>query len=195
MTFDKHFAPPRPARDGRLDPRYGLAAARGFRRRHDHRLHLCRLARRLRLQPGPCGRRGRAQEDARHQGGRGGEGPRDRRRRKDHGVDDQSRRRDAAVPDLVRLLQSAHDQDGGEVSEAALRALRRPVDRQGSEERRQLFRLYRRGAACQRHRRRLYDQDPASSASSPPSRFRRCCATSTRSRSAPSSPIRKSPRR
>ena len=39
------------------------------------------------------------------------------------------------------------------------------------------------------------DQDPASSASSPPSRSRRCCATSMPSRSAPSSPIRRSPRR
>ena len=36
---------------------------------------------------------------------------------------------------------------------------------------------------------------PASSASSPPSPSRRCCATSTPSRSAPSSSIRRSPRR
>ena len=43
--------------------------------------------------------------------------------------------------------------------EAALRALRRPVDRQGPEERRQLFRLYRRGAVHLRHRRRLLDQE------------------------------------
>ena len=42
--------------------------------------------------------------------------------------------------------------------EAPLRALRRPVDREGSEERRQLFRLHRRGAACQRHRRRPHVQ-------------------------------------
>ena len=82
----------------------------------------------------------------------------DRRGRKDHGVDDQSRRRDAAVPDLVRLLQPAHDQDGDQVSEAALRALRRPVERQGPEERRQLFRLYRRGPVYLRHRRRLLHQ-------------------------------------
>jgi predicted amidohydrolase len=82
-------------------------------------------ARRLRLQPGArAGRRG-AEEDARPQGGRGREGAGDRRGRKDHRVDDQSRRRVAAVPDLVRLLQPAHDQDGEEVSEAALRALRR----------------------------------------------------------------------
>ena len=41
-------------------------------------------------------------------------------------------------------------------SEAALPALRRTVDaRQASEERRQLFRLHRRGAVHQRHRRRL----------------------------------------
>ena len=39
------------------------------------------------------------------------------------------------------------------------------------------------------------DARPASSASSPPSRSRRCCATSTPSRSAPSSPIRRPPRR
>ena len=90
--------------------------------------------------------------------GRGRKGAGDRRRRKDHGVDDQSRRRDAAVPDLVRLLQSAHDQDGGQVPKAALRALRRPVDRQGSEERRQLFRLHRRGAVYLRHRRRPLHQ-------------------------------------
>ena len=90
-------------------------------------------------------RRRRAQEDGRRQGGRGREGPGDRCGREDHGVHDQSRRRDAPVPDLVRLLQPAHDQDRRQISEAALRALRRPVDRQGSEERRQLFRLYRRG--------------------------------------------------
>ena len=86
-------------------------------------------------------------------------GPGNRRRRKDHGVDDQSRRRDAAVPDLVRILQSAHDQDGEQVSKASLRALRRLVERQGSEERRQLFRLHRRGAIYFRHRRRLLHQD------------------------------------
>ena len=45
---------------------------------------------------------------------------------------DQPRRRHAAVPDLVRLLRPAHAQDGGEISEAALPALRRPVERQGS---------------------------------------------------------------
>ena len=105
-----------------------------------------------------AGRRG-AEEDAGPQGRRGRKGPGDRRGRKDDGVDDQSRRRDADVPDLVRLLQSAHDQDGEQVSKAALRALRRIVERQGSEERRQLFRLYRRGAIHLRHRRRLFDQD------------------------------------
>ena len=46
------------------------------------------------------------------------------------------------------------------------------------EERRQLFRLYRRGAICRRHRRRPCPARAASSASSPPSRSRRCCATS-----------------
>ena len=136
-----------------------FGARAGLRGRHHDRLHLCRLARRLRLQPGACaGRRG-AEEDARPQGGRGRKGPGDRRGREDHGVDDQSRRRLAAVPDLVRLLQPAHDQDGEQVPEAALRALRRPVERQGSEERRQLFRLYRRGAVHFRHRRRLLHQD------------------------------------
>ena len=139
-----------------------------------------------------AGRR-RAQEDAGHQGRRGGEGAGDRRGREDHGVHDQSRRRDAAVPDFVRLLQPAHDQDGQQISEASLRALRRPVDREGPEERRQLFRLHRRGAVRQRHRRRLHRPSPASSASSPPSRSRRCCATSTPSRWAPSSPIRRRP--
>ena len=105
-----------------------------------------------------AGRRG-AEENARPQGDRRRKGAGDRRRRKDHGVDDQSRRRLAAVSDLVRILQPAHDQDGEQVSEAALRTLRRAVDRQGSEERRQLFRLYRRGAIYLRHRRRLLDQD------------------------------------
>ena len=82
-------------------------------------------------------------------------------------------------------------QDGGEIPEGPLRAWRRPVDRQGPEEHRQLFRLHRRGAVHQRHRRRLRDQDRASSASSRPSRSRRCCATSTPSRSAPGSSIRR----
>ena len=40
----------------------------------------------------------------------------------------------------------------------SVRALRRPVDDEGPEERRQLFRLYRRGPVRQRHRRRLFDQ-------------------------------------
>ena len=157
--FRQDFAPPRPARNGRADVWSGAAAASGRRRGNDRRLHLCRLARRLRLQPGARRRRRRPQEHARRQDRRGGESPRDRRRRKDHGVDDQSRRRDAAVPDLVRLLQPAHDQDGAEISEAALPALRRAVERQGSEERRQLFRLYRRGAARQRRRRRLHVEE------------------------------------
>ena len=58
---------------------------------------------------------------------------------------------------------------------------------QAPEERRQLFRLHRRGAVPRRHRRRATPPRPASSASSPPSRSRRCCATSTPSRSARSS--------
>ena len=61
----------------------------------------------------------------------------------------------------------------------AFRALRRPVDRQGSEERRQLLRLHRRSSIRQRHRGRRIRPSPASSASSPPSRSRRSCATST----------------
>ena len=152
----QNFASQRSARNGRVRPRHGSAAAASFRRRYDHRLHLCRLARRLRLQPGPCRRRRRAEENARHQGRRGRESAGDRRRGKDHGVDDQSRRRDAAVPDILRLLQPAHAQDGGEVSEAPLRALRRSVVGEGSEERRQLFRLHRRGSIRRRHRRRLF---------------------------------------
>ena len=59
-------------------------------------------------------------------------------------------------PTSFGYYNPAHDQDGDEVSEASLRALRRPVDGQGSEERRQLFRLYRRSAACRRHCRRLF---------------------------------------
>ena len=97
-------APP-PRRSPRPLP--GRAA---FASRHRRRLRLCRLARRLRLQPGARRRRRRAEEDARRQGGRGGERPGDRRGREDHGVHDQSRRRDAALPDLVRLFQPAHAQ-------------------------------------------------------------------------------------
>src|SRR5580698_3467491 len=95
----------------------------GGRGYHD-RLYLCRIARRLRLQPGPCARRRGAEENARPQGGGGRKSPGDRRSREDHGVDDQSRRRDAAVSDLVRILQPAHDQDGEQVSKTSLRALR-----------------------------------------------------------------------
>ena len=143
----------------RTGARNGFRRTRARPRRHHDRLHLCRLARRLRLQPGPragcCG----AEEDRRPQGGRGRKGPGDRRGREDHRVHDQSRRRLAAVPDLVRLLQPAHDQDGEQVSKTSLRALRRAVERQGSEERRQLFRLYRRGPVHFRHRRRLLLQE------------------------------------
>ena len=72
------------------------------------RLHLCRAARRLRLQPGA--RRGgrHREEDAGRQGGRGGEGAGDGRRREIDGEHDQPRRRHAALPDLVRLLRPAH---------------------------------------------------------------------------------------
>ena len=74
--------------------------------------------------------------------------------------------------------------------------LRRPVDRgQAPEEHRQLLRLHRRGAVPRRHRRRLDHQDAASWASSPPSRSRRCCATSTPSPWARSRSIRRSRRR
>ena len=144
--FQQDFAPPRSARNGRADVWSGAAAASGRRGGNDRRLHLCRPARRLRLQPGPRRRRRRRQEDARRQDRRGGEGPRDRSRSRRPWKHDQSRRRDAALPDLVRLLRPAHpDQDGAEVPEAALPALRRSVDGEGSEERRQLFRLHRRG--------------------------------------------------
>ena len=107
-------------------------------------------------------------------------------------IDDQSRRRDAAVPDLVRLLQSAHAQGGGEVSEAAFEhcgGLWPDKDPKnagsyfGYIDEAQYMSAASSPAICRR---------PASSASSPPSRSRRCCATSTRSPWAPSSPIRKS---
>ncbi len=65
----------------------------------------------------------------------------------------------------------------------------------GPEERGQLFRLYRRGAVHFGHRRGLLTSRAASSASSRPSRSRRCCATSTHLRWAPSSPIPRPPRR
>ena len=68
-------------------------------------------------------------------GDRRGEGARDRGRAEDHGLDDRAGRRRADLPHLLRLLRSAHDQDGGEVSEGALRALRRPVDRGASTRR------------------------------------------------------------
>ena len=55
---------------------------------------------------------------------------------------------------------------------------------QAPQERRQLLRLHRRSRIRLRHRRGLDHARRTSSASSPPSRFRRCCATSTPSRSA-----------
>ena len=163
---------------------HDAAGARRVRQGYRRRLHLCRLARRLRLQPGARRRRRRAEEDARHQGGRGGEGPGNRRGREDHGVHDQSRRRHAAVPDLVRLLQPAHAQAG----QRSIPKLR-----------------FEHAAACGPRRTRRTSAAisaistrrntspasspatpprPASSASSPPSRSRRCCATSTPSCSA-----------
>jgi basic membrane lipoprotein Med (substrate-binding protein (PBP1-ABC) superfamily) len=51
--------------------------------------------------------------------------------------------RDAPVPDLVRLFQSARPQARQQIRQGAVRARRGPVDREGPEERRQLFRLYR----------------------------------------------------
>ena len=74
---------------------------------------------------------------------------------------------------------------GREVPGRHVPPLRRPVHRgQAPEERRQLLRLHRRGPVRGRHRRRAHAPRPTSSASSPPSRSPRCCATSTRSRSA-----------
>src|SRR5216683_2955353 len=157
--FWQDFTTASVARKRRAHTRHGFRRPLRCRGGNHHRLHLRRVARRLRLQPGPRARRRGAQEDARTQSGRGRKSPGDRRRRKNDGIDDQSRRRDAAVPDIVRILQSSHDQDGEQVSKAALRALRRLVERQGSEERRQLFRLHRRGAIHLRHRRRLLHQN------------------------------------
>ena len=82
-----------------------------------------------------------------------------------------------------------------EVSRRALRALRRHVDRrQAPEEHRQLLRLHRRVPVPERRDRRPHDARARSSASSPPSRSRRCCATSTPSRWARARSTRRSPR-
>ena len=149
---------------------------------------------RLRLQPGPRAGCGGHRQAARRQGPRGGDGPRDLGRPEDDGEHDQPRRGDAALPDLVRLLRSAHPQRGQEVHERDLPALRRPVPGgQAPDQRRQLLRLHRRGRVRLGHRGRPDDASRTSSASSPPSRFRRCCATSTRSRWAPSRSTRRSP--
>ena len=95
---------------------------------------------------------------------------------------DQSRRRDAALPDLVRLLRPAHAQDGAEVSEAALRALRRPVDRGKHPKNAGSYFGYIDEAQYLTGIVAGHTTKTRSSASSPPSRSRRCCATSTPSR-------------
>ena len=113
---------------------------------------------------------------------RGGERPRDGRRPEDHGEHDQPGRRHARLPDLVRLLRPAHAEDVREVSRRAVPPLRRHVERgQAPDEYRLLFRLYRHGPVPERHRRRPHLARPRRSASSPPSRSRRCCSTSTAS--------------
>src|SRR5712671_5180500 len=130
------FPPSRPARDRRIDPRRHVAAATCFRQGYRRWLHLRRVTRRLWIQSGAYGGRGRAQETPGDQGHRRREGAGNRRGRENHGVHDQSRWRDAAVSDFVWLLQPPHGQACQQVSEAALRALRWSVGRQGSEERR-----------------------------------------------------------
>ena len=83
----------------------------------------------LKLVPGRQGRRGR-------------ERSRDRRLRQDDGIDDQSRRRRADPGDLVRLLHAVRRRHGQEISERRVPPCRAAVEQgQGSEERRQLFRL------------------------------------------------------
>ena len=79
-----------------------------------------------------------------------------------------------AVPDLVRLLRSARARARAQVPRRPLLALRRPVDREEPEERRQLLRLRRGVPVPERRHRRPHDEDARSSASSPPSRSRRC---------------------
>ena len=137
-----------------------VAAARFCGRQAGRRRDLRRSQGRLRLQPGAGAGGGRDQEDARRHRGRAGEGGRDHRRAEGDGLDDRAGRRDADLSHLVRLLRSAHAEDGGEVSERALRPLRRAVDRgQASEEHRQLFRLYRRVPVPERRGGRLCDQE------------------------------------
>ena len=139
------------------------------------RLHLCRAERRLWIQPGARRSRGDAEEDAGRQDRRGREGSRNRRRVENHGEHDQAGRRDAAVPHQLRLFRPVHAEDGGQVQGHPVPPLRRPVaERQAPDEHRVVFRLHRHVPVSERHRRRPCHEDRRRSASSPPSRSRRC---------------------
>ena len=187
------FPPPSAARHRRHGACRDAAGSRRLRQGYRRRLRLCRLARRLRLQPGARRRRRRAEEDGRHQGGRGGEGPGNRRGREDHGVDDQSRRRHAPVSDLVRLLQPARAQARQQISQGAVRACRRAVDARRTRRTSAAISAISTRRSTSPASSPATPPRPASSASSPPSRSRSCCATSTPSCSARGSPIRTRP--
>ena len=193
-----NFSPHAPE-DDRLRRRGGNPQSRRgrprIRRQGSHGRHrLCRRARRLRLEPGACGRHQGAEGGAGRQGRRGRERAGDRRGLEVDGVDDQSRRRGPHPGDLVRLLQALRRRPRQEIPGRRVPPRGAVVEQgQGSEERRLLFRLSQSGAL------RRTASPPASrprrtrSASSPPSRSPACSATSIRSCSARDRSIRRRP--
>ena len=156
-------------------PASGCRCVRPKRRSLVDRLHLCRAEGRLRLQPGACRSRRDAEEDARREDRRRGKGAGDRRCPEDHGEHDPARWRDPAVPHQLRLFRPVHAAHGGEVSEDPVPPLRRAVaEGQAPDERRILFRLYRHVPVPSTASPPATRPRARSSASSPPSRSRRC---------------------
>ena len=128
--------------------------------RSDGRHHLCRRARRLRVEPGACRRRRRAQAGAGRQSHRGGERSRDRRRRQNHGIDDQPRRSRPHPGDIVRLLLALRRRQRPQIPGGRVSPRGAFVEQgQGPQERRLLFRLPQRGALHRRRRGGTFDQD------------------------------------
>ena len=146
--------PPFPPVQRRRSPRGRAPAPQRLRGRSpDDRHRLRRSARRLRLEPGPCGRRCKALKDAaERQGRRGGERPRDGRRVEDHGIHDQPRRRQADPADLLRLLQPLRARRGQGEPGRAVPSRGAAVEADRPQERRLLLRLPRPGALRRRRR-------------------------------------------